>query len=298
LDEPEPPDSPDPPSLSSDPPDEIEAPPAPTPPHPTPPSTEAEDEPDADADDDVNQPAEEAPKSRILPDEGADLPTYVLTEADKLLDSVFVDHIHHNDGSQLDGNIDDDRIFQKYWPQVAGISPVLYSVPQCRIGKIFLSCVTALLRTARNRHCNSEKVVVFISVILQKKPGVSQALDIKRRLANRLKHWEKGSYRDLVNDVIGNSQGRTRSQTPPTKENFARAYNAKMFSGRIRQAVHSVTNREGGGVLGPADRCTKTGRPVIDVLHVKHPPLHEPSDIGAATFEHYAELPDPPPQSK
>jgi hypothetical protein len=138
------------------------------------PSTEAED--DLDAEDAANQPTEEAPESRIIPDEGADLPTYVPMYADKLLNSVFGDHIiHDNDGSQLEGNIEDDRIFQRYWRQVAGISPVLYSVPQYRIGKIFLSCVTALLSAARNRHCNSEKVVVFISVILQKKTGVSPA---------------------------------------------------------------------------------------------------------------------------
>jgi hypothetical protein len=56
-----------------------------------------------------------------------------------------------------------------------------------------------------------KQLVVFISVILQKKPGVSRAQDIKRRLANRLEHWEKGSYWDLVNDVIGNAQGRTCS---------------------------------------------------------------------------------------
>jgi hypothetical protein len=74
LDEPSPPDSPDPPSISSDPPEEIEAPQAPNPPSP---STDADDEPDAD--DDANQPAKEAPESRILPDEGGDLRTYVLT---------------------------------------------------------------------------------------------------------------------------------------------------------------------------------------------------------------------------
>jgi hypothetical protein len=157
-----------------------------------------------------------------------------------------------------------------------------FFVPQCRIGERFLSCVTAVLRTARLRHCNSEKVVVFISVILQKQPRVSRARDIKRRLANRLEHWEKGSYRNLVNGIIRTAQGRTRSQIPPTEENFARAYNAKVLSGRICQAGRYVTNRDGGGVLGPTDRCTKTGRPVIDILRVKHPPLREPSDIEAA----------------
>jgi hypothetical protein len=104
------------------------------------------------------QPADEQkPAPEIIPDDGAALPAYVPTEADKLLDSVFGDHVHDNDRSQLDGGVDEDRIYQKYWQQVAGISPVLYAVSQCRAGKRFLSCVTALLRAARGRHCNSEK---------------------------------------------------------------------------------------------------------------------------------------------
>jgi hypothetical protein len=94
--------------------------------------------------------------------------------------------------------------------------------------------------------------VVFISVILQKK-GVSKARDIKRRITNHLDHWEKGSRRDLVNDVLVNAQWGACSRSPPTEENIARAFNAKILSGRIRQAVRSVTNRDGGGVLGPSD---------------------------------------------
>jgi hypothetical protein len=75
---------------------------------------------------------------------------------------------------------DDDKIYQKYWRQVPGISPVLHTIPQCRAGKQFLSCVTALLQAARGRHCNSEKIVVLVSVILQKK-GVSKARNAESR---------------------------------------------------------------------------------------------------------------------
>jgi hypothetical protein len=34
---------------------------------------------------------------------GADLPGFVLTYTDKEMDKVFGDHIHHNDGTHLDG---------------------------------------------------------------------------------------------------------------------------------------------------------------------------------------------------
>jgi hypothetical protein len=49
-----------------------------------------------------------------MPDEGADLPDYVPTEADKLLDGVYGDHVHDNDGSQLEGGVDEDKLFQRY----------------------------------------------------------------------------------------------------------------------------------------------------------------------------------------
>jgi hypothetical protein len=116
-------------------------------------------------------------------------------------------------------------------------SPIIYSIPQCRIGERFLSKLTELLRSARTRTCNAEKVVVFISVILQKRKGVTQARDIKLRREKRLEHWDKGLYRDLVNNVVNNANGGSTSRSTPMEESFARAYNAKILSGHIRQAV-------------------------------------------------------------
>jgi hypothetical protein len=55
--------------------------------------------------------------------------------------------------------------------------------------------------------------VVFISVILQKEKGVSKAREIKRRITNHLDHWEKGSYRDLVNDVLGKAHMGAQSRS-------------------------------------------------------------------------------------
>ena len=39
------------------------------------------------------------------PDPGADLPGYESTPADRLLDSVYGDHVHSNDGRHLDGGV-------------------------------------------------------------------------------------------------------------------------------------------------------------------------------------------------
>jgi hypothetical protein len=99
----------------------------------------------------------------------------------------------------------------------------------------------------------------------------------------------------VVASMLPTSWTSCGSRVLPTQEDRARSYNAKILSGRIRQAVRSVTNRDSGGILGPSDLCTKTGRPVIDVLREKHPPLRELSGMGGLTFEKYITLPDPPP---
>ena len=41
--------------------------------------------------------------------------------------------------------------------------------------------------------------------------------------------------------------------------------------GRINSAVKMVTARDLGGLYRPSDKCSKTGRPVIDILREKHP---------------------------
>ena len=72
----------------------------------------------------------------------------------------------------------------------------------------------------------------------------------------------------------------------------ARSYHDTVLSGKLRQVVRQVTNREGGGCLLPYDQCTKTGRPVAEVLWENHldtqiPPMENPT---CAAFEDYKEV--------
>ena len=54
-----------------------------------------------------------------------------------------------------------------------------------------------------------------------------------------------------------------RSQDPDSR---ARAFNAKVLSGRLRAATRQITDHEGGGVLMPVDLDEKSNRPVLEVL--------------------------------
>ena len=64
------------------------------------------------------------------------------------------------------------------------------------------------------------------------------------------------------------------------------------MSSKLRQAVRRATDREGVGCLLPDDQCTKTGRPVAEVLREKQldmrvPPMENPM---CTVFEEYEEV--------
>ena len=66
------------------------------------------------------------------------------------------------------------------------------------------------------------------------------------------------------------------------------------MSGKLRQAIHQKTNREGGGCLFTDDQCTKTGRVVSEVLREKHPDMCVPpvKNPTCAAFKEYGEVPE------
>ena len=65
-----------------------------------------------------------------------------------------------------------------------------------------------------------------------------------------------------------------------------------MFPGKLKQAVHWATDREGGWCLLPDNQCTKTGRPVVEVLRENHQDMRvlPVKNTTCATFEEYEEV--------
>ena len=75
---------------------------------------------------------------------------------------------------------------------------------------------------------------------------------------------------------------------------MARSFHETVLSGKLCQAVHRATDQEGGGYLLLGDKCTKTGRPVADILQEKHPDMRVPpaENPVCAVFEEYGEVPE------
>lgn len=53
-----------------------------------------------------------------------------------------------------------------------------------------------------------------------------------------------------------------------------------LLSGKLNAALHIVTDCDPDGLLKPMDKCTKTGRPFIDVIQEKYPELIVPEAVN------------------
>ena len=108
--------------------------------------------------------------------------------------------------------------------------------------------------------------------------------------------WERGQHAGLVVDAEAEGatrEGRAAFGGKEEDDTMARGFHETVLLGKLRHAVRRATDREGGGYLLSDDQCTKTGRPVAEVLREKYPGMRAPpvEITTCAAFEEYEEVP-------
>ena len=90
------------------------------------------------------------------PEENADLLGFTPERAHLLLQVVYGDFPHHNDGSHLDGGIAYDASWQRRWRRITAQSASWYDTPSGAVGRRFMSILAAEWRGVISRSWNSE----------------------------------------------------------------------------------------------------------------------------------------------
>ena len=118
-----------------------------------------------------------------------------------LLQGVYRDFPHHNNGEYLDGGIADDSACQRRWRRIAAQSESWYDTPSGAVGRRFTAILAAEWRGILSRSWNSKRPLVFAHTVLTKTSGVRRVREIRARITRRIDLWERGQHAGLVGDA-------------------------------------------------------------------------------------------------
>ena len=188
------------------------------------------------------------------------------------------------------------------WERAVRLSFRRYHLPNGNVGRKFVEMLADEIDHVAEKKSNSERLIVFQVLILQREMLVSKSSDIRRLIGRRLKMWEDGLFDALMHDAercdrsFGN--GRDSKRREQAFEHMERVFHRLMIEGKVRSAVRWITERERGGLLKATDITTitnsqgqKVEMTVLEVLQRKHP---EPAQPGPS-LRAFLPYPEPPP---
>jgi hypothetical protein len=230
----------------------------------------------------------------------ADMRLQRLTAADWRLLGIFCNTIHLNNGTHLDGGIGatEDAKWQWLYNRITACSLPLYDLPNGRWAHRFLMTLTNLWVGVIQRRWNSEQPLVFQAVTLRRVCGITQFHNVQPIIWGWLDAWDAARYIALVREVeeanLDSGGGRRRMEVHRQDDatSLARRYDAMVLGDKVRAAIRMVTNRGGGGPYHPHNLDSKSGRPVIDVLHEKQFDCCVPSEEDFDAYPDAADLLD------
>ena len=77
------------------------------------------------------------------PEENADLPEFTPERAHLLLQRVYGDFLHHNDGLHLDRGIADNALWQRCWRRLVEQLASWYDTPSGAVGRRFTAILAS-----------------------------------------------------------------------------------------------------------------------------------------------------------
>eukprot|EP00956_Cyclotella_meneghiniana_P031787 scaffold84827_cov23-Cyclotella_meneghiniana.AAC.1 len=157
------------------------------------------------------------------------------------------------------------------------------------------------LQGVRKREWNSERAMIFIPCILNRKSGVRAASSITKTIARRIDLWKAGRFAELVEEAVVEARVGVAGRKPDewnredgVSESVANTFNSMVLDGKLRAAVRFATERGTGGPRRPDEYCSKSGQRILDVLKEKHPSIcvdEADADGNVPGFDQYGATP-------
>ena len=166
------------------------------------------------------------------------------------------------------------------WLQIVSIKNSHYNSLNGSVGRDFvglLSKVNLLVLGSMS----SARVIVFLTVILQRNPMVKRGAGICRLLLQKMEDWRGEKFTDLVFYAERCSRQHTMPRHKDGDDHTVAVF-THLLRDQVCSAVHFITDRvSGGGNLAYESPSGFLSKSVADALREKHP---EPCCSGDDAF--------------
>ena len=142
-----------------------------------------------------------------------------------------------------------------------------YDAPCGRVGRRFVHDLATELTGFQQCRWNSEKLIFFQTVILQRGQHVTSSSTIMRRIDRRLDAWEAGEFAMMAENTTRTcTQYLSTRKGEDTQEHRSNILHSLVLQGKLRSDFRWITDKNKGRVFQSGDICPKTGKPVLEVL--------------------------------
>ena len=152
----------------------------------------------------------------------------------------------------------------------------LFKVPSGKAGKAFVTEIARLLRAYAEAGALEaialKSAMVLPALLLQKPSASSKAKDHIQCLDRRLKLWREGDINSLVQEGRA-IQSRFLRNMQKSQAQTALTFAKLMMEGKVKAALHHVSNQSRGGILHMDSQVDLDGSDTVrEILKKKHPP--------------------------
>ena len=155
---------------------------------------------------------------------------------------MYRDWVHSKDIAHLSGG---GSLQQRLEDKALAVIPAWnYNAPNGRFGQRFVYTLDVELKVVRQRRWNSERLIVFHTVILQRARRMTGSVANRWVINCRLDAWEAGAFRMLAEDKARTfTQYLFTSRGEDTAEHRAKIFHGLVLWVKLSSAIRWITDR-------------------------------------------------------
>ena len=183
-----------------------------------------------------------------------------------------------------------DDIWSKRWQKIVSTKWRHYNLPNGTVAKELIDLLAHEVTQLHSGATRSERLIVFLGLMLHRDEMVKKGQDIRRLLARRIQEWKSEKHAELMQDFERCTKHKLiHHNIKSCEQHTYKVFSNLMLKGQVRSAVRWLTERQSkGGVLDPSSCVDNTQKTVFDILKEKHP---EPSQSCPQAFLPSTNLP-------